>query len=441
MQDAKEIRGNMGLREDVLHFMQCPSCGSSFQVKEVLEESGGTIEQGWVICDCDCHPICFGILILKSGHLKNHILALQKRHAYREAATFSLGNYCEDLARLFDFLKVNPFGRSLQNILSGATIPYHYARFRQYFNSRITFLDLLGHTPYDDYLRHRFSSQSFWDLYPFLPVLKQRGRLLEICCGAGHASFVISRAVFPSEMICIDGNFRNLFLLQKFFSPAQSVLVDANFPLPFSNGTFDFVLMMDAFHYVDSRYLLAKEIERVVSHEGGFLILHVHNSMVVNPSAGKPISPFRIQGLFRNPLTVVPERELLEDFLYRDRLDLTKKSDAKVLEKTDAFCVAANMAMSSFEQVWEYILNTHEKLVINPLYEMHPNGNRVVLSRRFPSIAFRNEYPISEAYLPVQAEINKTILENLEAAAEDDQVRQLRKQFVLINVPHHYCRG
>ena len=49
MQDAEEIRGNMGLCEDVLHIMQCPSCGSSFQVKEVLEEVGGTIEQGWVI--------------------------------------------------------------------------------------------------------------------------------------------------------------------------------------------------------------------------------------------------------------------------------------------------------------------------------------------------------------------------------------------------------
>lgn len=124
MQDDEDIGGNMGLREDVLHFMQCPLCGSSFQVKEVLKEAGGTIEQGQVSCDCDCHPICFGILILKNGHLKNHILALQKRRAYHEAASLSLGNYCEDLARLFDFLKINLFGRPLQNILSGVTIPY-----------------------------------------------------------------------------------------------------------------------------------------------------------------------------------------------------------------------------------------------------------------------------------------------------------------------------
>lgn len=88
-----------------------------------------------------------------------------------------------------------------------------------------------------------------------------------------------------------------------------------------------------------------------------------------------------------------------------------------------------------------FVISRAVFLVINPLYEMHPNGNRVMLNRRFPSLALHNEYPISEAYLPVQAEINKIILENLEAAAEDDQVRQLRKQFVLIDVPHRYCRG
>ncbi|MBM3138329.1 MAG: class I SAM-dependent methyltransferase [Chloroflexi bacterium] len=428
----------MDLNENALHVMQCPLCGSALRLKEVFEEGGGMIKHGCVECDCDGHPVCFGILLLKSGHLKGQISALQKRYMHRAAAAFSLGNYSEDLARIFDYLEGTAFGRLLRKSLYGITVPYHVLRYRQYFNSRKTFLDLLDHSPYDDYLRHRFSAQSFWDLYPFLSSLKQKERVLEICSGAGHASFIISRTVSPSAMFCIDGNFRNLFLLQKFFSPGQLVLLDANSPLPFSDGTFDCVLMMDAFHYVESRYRLAKEIERVVNREGCFLILHIHNNMVENRSAGKPISPFRIQRLFSNPLTIVPEKELLEDFLYRDRFDLTYQPDTKALETTDAFCVAARMEKSSSEHVWEHLLNRHEKLAINPLYEIHPNGDRIVLSRRFPNPALK-EYPLSDAYLPVRVEINGKILRNLEAAVEDDHVKQLRKQFVIINVPYNYC--
>jgi len=144
--------------------------------------------------------------------------------------------------------------------------------------------------------------------------------------------------------------------------------------------------MMDAFHYVDSRYLLAKESNVLsVMKVASWFCMYITAWLWIHRQA----NPFHL-----SEYRIVPQSPdcrswegTFRGFPLSDRLDLTKKSDAKVLEKTDAFCVAANMAMSSFEQVWEYILNTHEKLVINPLYEMHPNGNRVVLSRRFPSIA------------------------------------------------------
>ena len=430
----------MGFQESTLHFLQCPSCGGSFQLKEIFEETNGIVEQGQIACNCGSHPICFGILVLKNGHLKDRILTLQRRKAHREAAVLAQGNYCEDLARGYRFLETSPRLHPVERALSGLTAPLWTLRRRRFFDDAVSFSDLLGNGAYHGYLRHRFSAQSFWTLYPFFPFLGQRRRVLEICCGAGHASYVISRALAPSEMICLDGNFKNLFFLRKFFSPAKCILADASFPLPFRDGAFDLALMMDAFHYVESQYLLSREIERVVGKEGGFLILHVHSSMAFNFSPGKPVSPFRIPELFHRDLAVIPEPQLLHNFLNQNPLDLITKPGAEALEKADAFCVAANIEPASHEKAWDRILNGPANLRINPLYETHLSGDHFMLTRRFPSETFRREYPLTEAYLPDQVKIGKDVLHSLATAADSDQIRQLRKKFVLLDLPDHFLR-
>ncbi len=427
------------MREALLSLVQCPACGGDLRIGTSREGSPGWIEHGEIVCSCDRHPVCWGILVLKRGHLKRRLLDLQRKGKFREAAVLALGAYGEELCRIDAYLDAVPAGAMLRTLFSGPILPYHAARYGKFVNGREPFWGLAGRGPYADYLRHRFSAQSFWLLYPFLPALKRQGRrLLELCCGAGHASFVVSRYASPEDLVCLDGNFRNLFLARRFSSGADLVLADAGGPLPFRDGAFTCILMMDALHYVASQLLLARESERVLAEDGASFFLHVHNRGGENPSAGHPLGPADIRRLFRRPVALVPDRHILEDFLFHDRLDLTRGVAAETLERCDAFSVASGNAMPVWEGIWKEVLQAQERLAINPLYRVREAKGRLRLERRFPSPAYAREYPLSEAFLPPVVEMDRSVRDRMAGGAADDEIHGLRRRFVVLDVPQGY---
>ena len=297
---------------------------------------------------------------------------------------------------------------------------------------------------YETYLKHRFSSQSFWSLYPFIPLLREKPkRVLDMCCGAGHASFVISKYVNPDELICVDEEFKSLYLAKKYFAKkkAEFVCIDANYPLPFKDDIFSSVLMIDAFHYVDACALLAKEFERVLSKEGMLLLLHIHNALVENIGAGQPLSPSTWKGLFDLDVIALPEKNVIEDFILSDQLDLSKKYSKEELNLSDAISIIGGVNLDYFDGIWKDILEIRDNLIINPIYKLKEEGDKILLKRESPSEFFRKEYPLTEKYLPERCEINKKFVnERSVCVSGEDEIEDLMRKFVVIHVPEKYIK-
>jgi ubiquinone/menaquinone biosynthesis C-methylase UbiE/uncharacterized protein YbaR (Trm112 family) len=449
------------MRRQLLELIRCPYCETGLHVSEVFEEQGSEVLRGLVKCECSEFAILEGILNLKADHVAEYFRRLVKEGRQREALGLSLGRYADTLAesvcRVATALESNG---SYYEIMGRTMLGLLKARARREYKRRTskgaTFYGLMGGGGYQTYLKHRFSSPTFWSLYAFVPVLKQkRERVLDLCCGTGHASFVLSTCVEPGELVCADNMFGSLFVARRYFAPeAQFVCLDANYPLPFRDGVFTSVLMLDAFHLVQARASLAHEMERILSAQGLLLLPHLHNSLKYNPSAGKPLSPSSWAGLFH--LTVlkgIPEAALVEDFILRDRLDLTREYPQTEIDSSDAVHLVGSADITLpkvFEHVSRGFLSQRQNLVINPTYDVDRRQGKITLERRFPSESFRKEYPLAEKHLPVgytltgalaEAVTGRSLSASIGSLSEEDsrKLEELMRKFIVVNVPNGYC--
>jgi SAM-dependent methyltransferase len=254
-------------------------------------------------------------------------------------------------------------------------------------------------------------------------LLKQnKEKILDIGCGRGHSSFVISTYIKPKELVCADMNFRNLYLAKKYIAKdANFVCLDANYPLPFKNEVFSTTMMLDAFHYVQARALLAAEMERTLLPEGFLLLLHMHNSLVYNVRVGEPLPSRAWINLFRHfDVRALPERRLIEDFILRNKLDLAKEYSKNELNASNAICIVGTKdksVLKTFDNVWGDFLKNKNNLMINPLYVVRYEGNQIVLQRKFPKGLFDKEYPLSIKYLPQRCVLDAELFKSMKGRA------------------------
>jgi hypothetical protein len=148
---------------------------------------------------------------------------------------------------------------------------------------------------------------------------------------------------------------------------------------------------------------------------------------------------------------ILPEQDLLERFLKRNILDLsTTYSEAELNRSNVVALVASNRndVFRSYLDVADEFIQCKSNLVINPIYEVKVEENRLVMQRHFPSEFFRREYSMTERYLPescvVEGELADDINERrklgLKWTSPDhlSRTRELMMKFVLINVPEKY---
>ncbi|MCK4240110.1 MAG: class I SAM-dependent methyltransferase, partial [Candidatus Atribacteria bacterium] len=230
---------NNNMKRELIELMKCPYCGTDFEIEEIYSENEEEIINGYIKCECDIYPILEGILILKNTPTKKIIMEYLKKKEIKETIALPFGNYTNDICRVADFIEPKPFGKLFKKNLLSFVNSYSKKIYKKYSDKSLSFCDVLGNGSWDVYLKHRFSSQTFWSLYPFIKLLrKKRKRILDMCCGAGHASFVISKYVNPDELICVDGEFKSLYLAKKYFSNAEFINIDANYSLPFKDDIF-----------------------------------------------------------------------------------------------------------------------------------------------------------------------------------------------------------
>jgi SAM-dependent methyltransferase len=445
------------MRSQFLKLMKCPFCGSDFGIQDVIEKKGEEVIAGSVRCECSEFPVVEGILIIKASPLNRRIIRLIKERRVREAAIHCLG--WEDFENLHKSYVPFRFFRKIQGTLGRFLFGLGYAElirehgkvYRDYSERSLPFYEVLGKSSFDMYLRNRFSCETFWPIYPFIPLLKRKkSRILDLSCGAGHSSFVVSKYVEPQQHYCVDSSYRLLYLARKYFvQTAEFVCIDANSPLPFKDQIFDTILMSDAFHYVYGRANLAHEMERALLPGGLILLPHLHNSLVYNHDEGYPLTPQAYTNLFDGDQLesrAMPERRIVENFLFRNKLDLVQKYSEDELNSTNAVILMATSDKSLFkvhDNVNRDFLSIKNNLVINPLYEIKPGKDSILLARfsdKYP-LLYEDCYPLTEKYIPKKSEIGKEFVSGRKVHISDlGKAEDLMKRFVIINVPENYLK-
>jgi SAM-dependent methyltransferase/uncharacterized protein YbaR (Trm112 family) len=421
------------MKQSFLELLRCPYCGSIFELSEVIEEYASEIITGCLKCECNSFPILEGIPIIFNNSVNKYILKSVINKDITAAFALAINGYSNDICRVSDFISSKPSRSFLKKIII-KSFGYLYRDKRDFYSDGDRyFWDILGAGLYQDYLRHRFSCQTFWTLYPFIPIIQKKKQLiLDLCGGCGHASFVISNYINPDELVCVDADFRNLYLAKKYFSKGEFININANEQLPFKNHIFSSVLMMDAFHYIHAKSLLSKELSRIAESDGNIVLLHIHNSLVENVAAGIPITPSNLQNLFEDSnIKILPEEKIIRDFIQHSQLNLKDDWGQEDLSSSNLILIKSPYR-EDISKLWDKINPTESELIINPIYKIKSkNENKIHLELEFPSEYFRKEYPITESFLVHDYELD---LNNLDSTLIENLIRK----FILINVPKKY---
>jgi SAM-dependent methyltransferase len=312
-----------------------------------------------------------------------------------------------------------------------------------------------------DYLLHRYANPSFLAAVSLMPILEPflKGakigsaanglppRVLDLGCGAGHSSFLLT-VLFPHVAITAsDQDFVSLYLAKRFLAPnAEYVCSDVEVPSPFPDSYFDAVHCLDAFHYFRSKMAIVGELRRVLKRDAVWVFPHLHNALADNVTAGTPLSPEHYARCFEflDP-TLFDEADLLRHTGEIRRAP--RSSGAAVARLRGAQTVAlvggVKDPLDAARPLRELVGDAGVGLRINPIYQGRWRGDTLRLELRWPNERLHEECRAADDVLPRECELTKSQVRRLRGAggaADDPQIRELTSRFVLVPLPRNYSR-
>jgi SAM-dependent methyltransferase len=433
----------LAVKYETLNGLSCPICGRSLALRESFVKKGDEVFYGTVGCGCNEYPILDGILVLRSDGLSRWAVKALAEHNFAGALLLLI----KWDAPVFSSLLPKNANTIIINVLQflAKLSKKHFALEADC----LTFCQLvekLGLGRYGNYLTHRFSCHTFWNVYALLPLLDEvGGPILDFGCGAGHASFVFSHFLQPSNIFCVDANFFNLFLAKEYCVNSQFVCVDEGSSLPFANSFFSLVFCLDAFHYVKSKLATSMELQRILKNRGAIVMAHLHNALRHNINPGTPLPASSYSKLFDSLKTVTfPEDQLLLSFLCEDLVALRDTCSQRDIDSFNTVTLIACHSQELFKEYHEvkrYLFSMKEFLIINPLYKLIQSGDDYFLKRVNPDRIFMKEFYLTEKILPQVMNIKKTTIEAIMTKryeCYEKEISKLIESFVLVDVPNRY---
>jgi ubiquinone/menaquinone biosynthesis C-methylase UbiE len=454
------------LKSEFLELIRCAYCGGELSFSKIIEADKGEVSYGLVRCACSEFPVLGGILNLKFTLLNNYYLVrLLNEGKPNQAIALALLNEADRYCRILAFMESKGLlGRALAKTLTTLLMIKARRVYGKYSDDEVSFCDLLDSTSPQDrfttFLKHRFSAEALWTLYPFLPLLKENNkRILDLACGAGHASFVISACVRPDHLVCADEAFSSLYLAKKYMAPeSEFVCLDANYPLPFKDGIFTSVLMMEAIEYIVARSSLAREMERILTPQKLLLMLHMPNSPTYDEYAGYRLTPrsrappsawidFFQHNIPKLAVKTLPNRELLADFISKNQLNLSGEYSDSELSSSDNLAIVGTSDSSLFrlyKEVANIFLSSKSNLVINPIYKTQSKTNGLALRFRkelskWPEVKHMPKEFFIDDLKDVIKRGSLDVASNKISRQEWSYIDDLMRSFIVINVPKRYC--
>jgi hypothetical protein len=199
----------------------------------------------------------------------------------------------------------------------------------------------------------------------------------------------------------------------------------------------------DAFQYIWTKRQFVGELTRLVDAEGepgAVVINHTHNALTWSPSHGQPLGPAGYRDLFETTEPrIFGEAGLFSDLVGGGPLDLSRRDPEQVLDSDPALTIDATRHGGVFRpHELEAPGPARGRFRVNPLYESEHRGDRLVLSLRFPSADYEEEYGACRKYLPDEATVELQSLQALETGVRNDLLDELIRRRVIVDLPENY---
>lgn len=449
------------MKLETIDIMVCPDCKSNFEVKEIFKRNDNRIIAGIMGCKCWSYPILDEILIFDKKQIMNtnYLMELLRTGKIDTAINSPLDVKKLDRLLLYfnHFLKRTGGLTKLSSFFNSSIISLKKRRYNEYFGKNMTFFELMNQlkpNTWGYYLKHRFSAESFWSIYPFIPILRENNdMILDLGCGVGHVAYVLSKNVSPKKLICIDRDYTLLQIAKRFFaSDAEFICQDLNNPLPFKDGVFSSIIMLDSYHYVANRARLANDIERMLRSNCVLLISHLHNSLVETIARGFVLEPSAWESLFpKLKIKSIPEKELIMDLINKNDLNLKREYPIVELNKSRAITIVGTNDLELFNMynnVHKSLLDGNRNLIINPIYNIRTKNGKIILERKVSDDRFRTEFPLSMKHFPKSIDLEKSFTSILEGRKlklpskmsknVQNKIENMIRNFIILEVPKRY---
>ncbi len=431
----------------LLNFLRCPYCGTRLTVVEnaALELRDDAIESGVLGCECCAFPVVAGIPVMIAGDRPREAMhALEAGR--REDALFMLLEVESERA--------DAFRKLLEH---GERTTYRDA------------LAILSRDAEADYLLHRFSDPTYLTIEGLLsalgPLQNSTGPFIDLCSGAGHVTRALGRYSPVGGTIAADLSFWKLWLARRFVAPnSQPVCCDGNHPLPFERESAAMVMLADAFPYIWHKRLLAGEMMRVASR-GSFIVMpHLHSSLGYNFSAGDTLTPASYRDLFA-PLNarLFSDVRLRDDVIERHIVDLGADLSPEELGGEPSFTLVAQASGYGRQPSGEAadpqqapgvrrrasdVFRRHEllpmapaldePLIVNPLYRVERQGSGSLLTLRFPTPEYEEEFGECRRYLPDTVTLDVDVAAPLTVTTLGSRAADLLRRRIFLQAPERY---
>lgn len=417
------------MHQTTLDLLRCPFCGTRVSLVEndALVRDGDCIESGVLGCECCAFPVVGGIPVMIADDPTREAMHLLEA-GQSEAALFMLLGL--DATRADAFRKLlasrRPTYQDALGILcedaEGTCFVYRFSD--PTFVMAEALLHAIG----------AYSAATASALPGLLPCL-------DVCGGTGHLTRVLLNLQPARATVLADLFFWKLWLAKRFTSPAcEPVCCDANQPLPFARHAFWLVMLADAFPYIWHKRMLAEEMTRLLTVDGVLFMPHLHSSLGENFSAGDTLTPSAYRDLFASchPRLFSDER-LLSEVLEHRVADLTRDRSPEELGNEPSFTLFSGPADLFHRYEIPAAAGVIGELKVNPLYRVEHRDGSSLLTLKFPTPEYEEEFGACRAYLPdtltVDADLTGTIAPGTLGSAGEE----LRRRRIIIDAPPHYC--
>jgi hypothetical protein len=173
---------------------------------------------------------------------------------------------------------------------------------------------------------------------------------------------------------------------------------------------------------------------------GAVVINHTHNLLTWSPSHGQPLTPAGYRDLFETlDVRIFGEAGLFADVVGGGPLDLSRVDAETSLESDPALTLIATRHDGVFRpHPLAAPAPAQGAYRVNPLYAITTDGDWLRLRLQFPSSDYEDEYGACRQYLPEETSVARDALARLEAGGPLDDLADLVRRRVIVDLPRGY---